>query len=625
VKGAALPPPRFDTVNAAFRAAAAGAGSGLTFVDLSERETSLGWRELHGRARRAAGALRALGVRPRDRVGLVLPTSPAFMDAFFGTLLAGATPAPLGPPTRLGRQAEYHVSTARMLTTIGARLVLTDRRIHGRLGPTLERARPELGCHAADDVLQGESHRELDEDVPADQIGLIQFSSGSTAEPRAVALSHRQLMAQCAALQAVMPPRDEVAQVGVCWLPLHHDMGLIGCLLSAVAYGRARLVLIRPEHFLLRPGLWLRAISRHHAVVSPAPSFAYGLCLERVRDDEMAGADLSGWRYALNGAEAVSMDVVRRFGERFARWGLDPDALMPVYGLAEAALAVTFSAADEPARGIALDPTTAAATGRVVPGSREVASVGRPVPGFEVEIRGERGDVLPERRVGTIFVRGPSVMTGYHDDPEATAQTLRDGWLDTGDLGFVADEELYVSGRAKDVVIIRGANHTSQEFEECVEGIAGVRAGGVVALGYVPAGADGEALLILAERDSGTSPVNDPAVIEQIRAAVLERAGVRPHAIHLVPPATLPRTSSGKLRRAETLRRFLSHALAPAGTDDVDTASPSASRRGHPVSRNETAELPAGGQPRGGPTTNQAVHPVPGAGMDSAPVERPGP
>jgi acyl-CoA synthetase (AMP-forming)/AMP-acid ligase II len=562
VKGPFLPPPRADTVNAALRAATTQPDSGLIFVDLSEREAPLGWPELYARARRAAGVLRALGVRAGDRIGLVLPTSPGFMDAFFGTLLAGGIPAPLYPPVRLGRLPEYHAATARMLRTIGARLVLTDRRIHKLLGQTIERARPELGCHIVD-LLETERHGEVEERVRTDQIGLIQFSSGSTVDPKAVALSHGQLMIQCTALMALMPARDETPQVGVSWLPLYHDMGLIGCLLTAVCYGRSRMVLIRPEHFPVRPGLWLRAISRHRAVVSPAPNFAYAICLTRVKDEEMAGADLSCWRYALNGAETVSMDVMRRFGERFSRWGLDPNALMPVYGLAEAALAVTFSSPVTPARGITLEPVTMALTGEVVAGQREVASVGTPVPGFEVEVRDEQGQVLPERRAGKIVVRGPSVMTGYYADPEATARALVDGWLDTGDLGFVADGELYITGRTKDLVVIRGANHTSQEFEECLGGIAGVRSGCAVALGYIPPGGEGEELLILAERASGSDPADDPALIEQIRVAVIERTAVRPHAVHVLEAGTLPRTSSGKMRRAEALRRFVAGELVP--------------------------------------------------------------
>jgi acyl-CoA synthetase (AMP-forming)/AMP-acid ligase II len=247
---------------------------------------------------------------------------------------------------------------------------------------------------------------------------------------------------------------------------------------------------------------------------------------------------------------------------------------MPVYGLAEAALAVTFSSPSEPARGIALDATTLASTGEVVPGQREVASVGRPVPGFEIEVRDEEGQALPERRAGRIFVRGPSVMTGYYDDPEATARVLGDGWLDTGDLGFVANGELYVSGRAKDLVIIRGANHTCREFEECLEGIAGVRSGCAVALGYIPPGAEGEELLILAERAAGADRANDPALVEQIRVAVIERTAVRPHAVHVLAAGTLPRTSSGKLRRAEALRRFVAGDLVePARVNELMLAA----------------------------------------------------
>jgi acyl-CoA synthetase (AMP-forming)/AMP-acid ligase II len=547
-------------VNDALRAAADGGGTGVTFVDLAERDVTIGWVELYARARKVAGALRGCGLRAGDRVGLVLPTSPAFMDAFFGTLLAGGTPAPLPPPGKLRRLPDHHVTTARMLTTVGARLVLTDRRIRELLGETIDRARPELGCHAVEAL---DTSVETSDAVRADQIGLIQFSSGSTVDPRAVALSHAQLMAQCQALMTAMPAREGVEQVGVCWLPLHHDMGLIGCLLSAVCYGRSRIAFLRPEQFLLKPSLWLRAISRLHAVVSAAPNFAYALCLERVRDEEMAGADLSCWRHALNGAEAVSVDVMRAFARRFARWGLDARALTPVYGLAEAALAVTFSSFDEPAHGFALDPVTAAVTGDVVPGNRKVASVGRPLPGFEVEIRDERGHVLPEHRIGTIFVRGPSVMTAYHGDAEATARALRAGWLDTGDLGFVIGGELHVSGRVKDVVIIRGANHTSQEFEEALDGIAGVALGGAVAVGYIPPGAGGEALLILAERARGGDPERDAALTEEIRAAVIERTAVRPHEIHVLPPGTLPRTSSGKPRRAEALRRFLAGEVVP--------------------------------------------------------------
>jgi acyl-CoA synthetase (AMP-forming)/AMP-acid ligase II len=413
-------------------------------------------------------------------------------------------------------------------------------------------------------MFEEEREGEIDQPVNAGQVALIQFSSGSTVEPKAVALSHRQLMAQCAALMTLMPAPAEGPQVGVSWLPLYHDMGLIGSLLTAVCYGRANAVFIRPEHFLTKPAGWLRAISRYGAAISPAPNFGYALCLRRVRDEDMAGTDLSCWRYALNGADTVSMDVMRRFADRFARWGFRREALTPVYGLAEASLAVTFSAPGKPPRRIMLDASKLAASGEVVPGSTELVSVGSPVPGFEVEIRDESGAILAERRVGGIFVRGPSVMTGYFNNPEATSQAISGGWLDTGDLGFALDGELYISGRAKDVVIIRGVNYTCEAIEACLEGIEGIRANRVVAVGYTPGGAEGEELLLLAERARRADPVDDSSLVAQIRAAVVERLSVRPHAVHLLEPHALPRTSSGKFRRAEALRRFISGELVPA-------------------------------------------------------------
>ncbi|HZX42518.1 MAG TPA: AMP-binding protein, partial [Myxococcaceae bacterium] len=390
-------------------------------------------------------------------------------------------------------------------------------------------------------------------------LALVQFSSGSTVDPKPVALSHRAVLAQTDALRALMPDdTPEDPQLGVSWLPLYHDMGLIGCLLSAMTYP-GPLVLLGPEVFLGRPALWLRALSRHGGTISVAPSFAYAVCARRVKDEEMHGADLSRWRLALNGAEQVSVDAARRFSERFARWGFRPEALMPVYGLAEAALALTFCPPRKPLRTVPVDPLELAREGRVRPGSRALASVGIPVSVVTVEVRDEGGAVLPEGVVGRIHARGPSIMEGYLDQPEATRAALDAGWLHTGDLGFVHAGELVVCGRAKDVVVLRGANHAPQEFEEALDGVKGVRTGCAVALGFVPPGGDGEELLLLVE----TTPEAGPDLADRIRAAVAERTGTRPHTVQLLAPGTLPRTSSGKLRRSESLRRWSIGALHP--------------------------------------------------------------
>ena len=513
-------PPRHPTLQAALRSAA-DSRWGLSFLDAQEREIDLPFSELYRRAQRAAGGLRDLGVEPGDRVAIVLSTGPDFMDAFFGAVLAGAVPVPLYPPVRLGRMEEFHRRTARMLQVCDARLVLSDARISRFLGMAVAEARPPLGLHR---VPRGEP---FELDARPDDLLLIQFSSGTTVHPKPVALTHRNVLANVAAIESIVPGDD--AQAGVSWLPLYHDMGLIGCLLLAVDRP-GPLTLIAPEVFLARPAIWLRAISRKRATISVAPNFAYGLCVRRVREAEVADVDLSSWRFALNGAEPVAPAVLSRFADRFAANGFDRRALMPVYGLSEASLAVTFTPAGRGPRCIS-------------EGARDLASVGVPLPGVDVDVR-----------EGRIFVRGPSVMREYFGNAAATAAALREGWLDTGDLGFVRDGELFVSGRAKDIVILRGENHSPQEFEEALDGIAGVRPGCAAAIGLPTP--EGEVLALLVEADGAAN-------LEEIRSRVTERTGIRPDQVHLLAPGTLPRTSSGKLRRGEALRQLQSGELRP--------------------------------------------------------------
>ncbi len=558
MRGPPLPPRKYATVTEML-AATARTALGLTFVDASEREVAMPWAEVYRRARCAAAGLRRLGVREGERVALLLPTSPGFMDAFFGAMLVGAVPVPLYPPVRLGRLEEYHRATARMLEVTGAAVVLTDSKVKLLLGASVAAARPRLGCRTVEEVSRGDEALEVL--VRPEALGLIQFSSGSTVEPKPVALTHGALLAQVAALEAASPLPPGAPPVGVSWLPLYHDMGLIGCVLTALYYP-GNLVLLPPEVFLARPGLWLRALSRHKGFISPAPNFAYGLCLKRVKDEELRGVDLSAWRHALNGAEPVALETLRRFAERFERYGFSPSALRPVYGLSEASLGVTFPPPGRGPRSLEVDGDVLAREGRVVEGARALVSVGSPLAGFEVEVRDEAGQALPERRVGRVFARGPAVMAGYFGDAEATSRALSaDRWLDTGDLGFEADGELYLTGRAKDLVIIRGANHAPQAFEECLHGVEGVRVGCAVALGFTPEGSEDEALLVLAERAGPEG--EDAAMEERVRAAVVEGTGIRPHTVRMLAPGTLPRTSSGKLRRSEALRRFLSGELKP--------------------------------------------------------------
>ena len=577
LEGPALPAPRFQGVAQMLLHTARTSERGLVFVDAAERETRLPFAELPARAARVAEGLRALGAAPGERVALLFPTSPGFMDAFFGALWAGCVPVPLYPPVRLGRLEEYHRATARMLQLSGAVAVLTDARVRLLLGASVDAARPRLGLHTVDEVARaGGAGAPTPHPALPGELALVQFSSGSTVDPKPVGLTHGALCAQLEALRLQMPLAPGAADVGVSWLPLYHDMGLIGALLTALYYP-GELVLLPPEAFLVRPALWLRAISRHRGYVSPAPNFAYGLCLKRVKDAELDGVDLSSWAHALNGAEPVSHGVQERFAERFARWGFRREALRPVYGLSEASLAVTFPPLGRGPRALAVDAGALAGEGRVRAAegdapARTLAALGAPVAGFEVEVREGRGRLLAEREVGRVFIRGPSLMRGYVGQPEATARALSpDGWLDTGDVGFVADGELYLCGRAKDLVIIRGANHAPQAFEDALEAVPGVRTGCAVALGFVPPDAEDEQLLLLVERSGPEA--DDARVAEAARAAVVAATGVRPHTVHLLAPGTLPRTSSGKLRRAEALRQFLGGSLsAPRSVGTVGMA-----------------------------------------------------
>jgi len=541
---------------------AARTDKGIRFLDAREREERRGYDRILASAREIAGGLQTLGIRGGDRVGIVHPTGPAFFDAFFGAMLAGAVPVPLYPPVRLGRLDEYHQRTAAMLRASRARLVLTDARTRRVIGPTIEHAAPELGCRLTDSLPRC---RPAPVRVGAEDVAFIQFSSGTTAAPKPVLLPHRSVCANADAIlsriHAAYPEDPERPHVCVSWLPLYHDMGLVGAVIAAMAHP-GELVLIPPELFVARPGIWLRAISRHRGTISPAPNFAYALCADRVSDEEIAQLDLSSWCVAMNGAEPVMPSVLERFVARFARCGLRPETLTPVYGLAEATLAVTFSELPEHFRTTRFDRDALFHDGaaRKSEQGQEFVSLGRPLPGFEVRIVSDAGDELAQERVGQVHVRGPSLMQGYDGLPRETDAVLRDGWLATGDLGFLHKDELYLCGRAKDVIVVRGRNHAPQDVEQVVSEVPGTRAGCAAAFGLVTEQGSGEELAIFVERAHGDATAD---LARRVERHVLHRTGLAPGLVRVLEPGTLPRTSSGKIRRAETRRLHLVDALEP--------------------------------------------------------------
>ncbi len=535
--------------------------AGLRFVAGDESESFLSWAEVALRASRVAGGLARLGIGAGERVALVFPTGAGFFDALFGALFAGAVPVPLYPPVRLGRLDEYRRSSARMLSAVDAAVVLVDAGLAPLLGEAVALARPRLGCWQLEALPAGAA---TTIEGRTDDLALVQFSSGTTAEPKPVALEQRAVLAQVAALNSFWPDRDGEAESAVSWLPLYHDMGLIGCVFPALERPAVS-TLLPPERFVANPALWLRALGRHRATISVAPNFGYAMAAERIRDDELAGCDLSRWRVALCGAEAVAAPTLRRFATRFAPWGFRAAALTPVYGLSEAALAVSFGALDEPFRSVRVERETLASTDRAVPAADgvELVSVGRPLPGFALELRDDSGRLVAEGEVGRLFVAGPSLFREYLGQPEATRAVLADGWLDTGDLGFRLDGELYLTGRAKDLLIVRGRNYSPAEVEQAVDAVAGVRRGCAAAVSLAVEGADTERLLLFVEWRRDASAGVRRALADACRAAVLAATGLLLDEVHPRAPGSLPRTSSGKIRRPETLRRHLAATLAP--------------------------------------------------------------
>lgn len=536
---------------------------GARFVNRSGGEEFYPYDAILTRALKAAATYQARGIRTGDRIALVLPTSVGFLDAFLGAMLAGAIPTALYPPVRLGRLDEYYARTRFMLGAVGTRLLVTDARIGRLLGRAVEGV-PSLDATLdvsalLDAPAESWQQPQIDPDAPA----FLQFSSGTTVEPKAVMVSHTNALANLAMIDTLFHSitEAEAEQGGVCWLPLYHDMGLLGCMLLGI-YHPGTITYINPEHFIVQPALWLKTLSKYRAISSPAPDFAYGVCASKIRDDELDGVDLSHWRYALNGAEPIDVNTMNRFSARFARWGFRAEAMMPVYGLAEAGLAVTFSDPATPPHVEEFDREQLAKAGVARSGKgRRLPSVGRPMPGLRVEIRDEHDRSVPDGAVGTIMVAGPSITRGYFANPELTAQLLRDGWLDTGDLGFIHAGELYITGRKKDLIIIRGRNIAPQEIEALAAGAPGLRTGCIIAGGLFVEG-EGEQLIVLAEQDARSERPSEELAAD-IHARILEGIGLAPRAIDVLKPGTLPRTSSGKLRRSAAIQAFAAGALAP--------------------------------------------------------------
>jgi 1-acyl-sn-glycerol-3-phosphate acyltransferase len=528
--------------------------------------TPLSYGELQRRAETVAAALLARGLERTQTVALMLPSGLDYFACFLGILLAGGIPVPLYPPARKSQVEDHLRRQAGILRNAQVRVLIAAPEVR-TLARLLVPLAPDLRLVTTPAELAADAMRAVLPAVSRDDVAFIQYTSGSTGDPKGVVLSHQNLLANLRSVgKTVHFGGDDVV---VSWLPLYHDMGLIGAWMGSLYFG-VPLVLMSPLSFLARPAAWLQALSDHRGTLSAAPNFAYALCLKKVADEDLAGLDLSPWRVAMNGAEPVSPEVVEGFIQRFAPCGFRRESMMPVYGLAENSLALAFTPPGRGPRVDAVRRTRLQRDGRAQPAPDDDAqplrfvAAGVPIPDHEVRIVDEGGRELPERHQGRLQFRGPSATSGYFRNPEATARLLpgggSDGWLDSGDLAYTADGELFITGRSKDMIIRAGRNLHPQELEEAVGALPGVRKGCVAVFATTAASEGTERLVVMAE-----ARPPDAAASAELRQKIGELAidlvGSAPDDVALVPPGTVPKTSSGKIRRNAARQLFESGGL----------------------------------------------------------------
>lgn len=519
------------------------------------------YREMRTDALAAAQRLVAQGVRPKDRIALVAETGPEFAQLFFGVVYAGAWPVPLPLPTSFGGKEGYIDQLAVQLSSSDPSLFLFPAELSEMAGAAAEKQ--GVKGMTFEVLLDGPIS---DSPLPVaspDDVCYLQYSSGSTRFPHGVAVTHRALLANLAAHSNGMRLVDTDRCIS--WLPWYHDMGLVGCFLSVVA-NQVSTDYLKTEDFARRPLAWLDLISRNDGTsVSYSPTFGYDICARRMSSQTRASErfDLSRWRLAGNGADMIRPDVMQEFVDAFAEAGFSPGAFLPSYGLAEATLAVTIM---PPGEGIVVELVEETElSGGDAPQDRPqryraIVNCGKPVMGMKVEIRDDFGALVPDKTIGKVWTSGSSLMVGYFRDEEATAACMRDGWLDTGDMGYLSDGYLYIVGRAKDMIIVNGKNHWPQDIEWAVEQLPGFKQGDIAAFAITtPGGEEAPAVLVHCR-------ISDNAERARLRDDIRERVrsitGMN-CVVELVPPRTLPRTSSGKLSRSKARKLYLEGEIIP--------------------------------------------------------------
>jgi fatty-acyl-CoA synthase len=551
----------FETLGAALDYAATGQ-RGLNFHDARGSLTrAYPFAELRDDALAMARRLVAAGIKPEDRIAIVAETSPDFAALFFGAVYAGAWPVPLPLPTSFGGRDSYVEQLRVQLSSCEPVLLIYPPEL-AQMGVDAARAASTDGIDWSELVQRPAPDVQLPQ-ATGDQVAYLQYSSGSTRFPHGVAITHHALLnnltAHAYGMQLVEADRC------ISWLPWYHDMGLVGCFLSPVA-NQVSTDYLKTEDFARRPLAWLDMISRNDGnSISYSPTFGYDICARRMSSQTKASErfDLSRWRLAGNGADMIRPDVMQSFVDAFADAGFKASAFLPSYGLAEATLAVSIM---PPSEGIRVELVEETQLSGVAAGEdrpqryRAIVNCGKPVKDMTVEIREEDGTPLPERAIGKVWCSGPSLMVGYFRDDAATDACMVDGWLDTGDMGYLSDGYVYIVGRAKDMIIVNGRNHWPQDIEWAVEQLPGFKAGDIAAFAITtPGGEETPAVLVQCRSSDDAERVR---LREEIRERVRSVTGMN-CVIELIPPRTLPRTSSGKLSRAKARNLYLSGDIKP--------------------------------------------------------------
>ncbi len=531
----------------------------------------LTYGDLRRLALSTARKLISAGLKRGDRVAVIAETGPEFMTVFFGCQYAGLVPCPMPYTMYIGGKEAYIERVTGMLKAAAACAVITSTDLEGHI-------RSGAAGAGVEKVLTHEALQSLPESLTKleafgpDDVAYIQYSSGSTSDPKGVLITQSAIMANTQGILRDglrVTPKDRAFS----WLPLYHDMGLVGFCLSPMM-GQVTVDYISTPSFARRPALWLRLMSENKSTVSYSPSFGYDLAARRI-NGEAVTLDLSNWRAAGIGGDMVRADVLKHFGDTLSVAGFNQEAFMPSYGMAESTLAVSFSDVSKPIRIDTIDKAAFKNSGRAVPASssqaldavRSFVVCGKILPGHEIVVRDEPGLVLKDREIGHIFVRGPSLMSGYYHNSEATdAVITADGYLATGDMGYMLDGEIVITGRAKDLILHNGRNIWPQDIEWAAEQVEPLKSGDVAA--FAVEGDDGDDEVVVLVQCRATSDAEIEKLRREVSAVVHHSAGVE-CAIVLVPPKSLPFTSSGKLSRAGAKQKYASGELVEIVSKDL--------------------------------------------------------